>query len=365
MSEEVVTNKSVTYISNATPATITSSELDLASCYKDNEVVIEVHAAALNPIDLMTHQLCCSYVIGKYPKTYSRDYSGVIVKVGKNVDCRWKVGDKVNGMYEHIYGERGSLTHYLILDPAKNVPITHMVEVSKDENDPYDDFVYAAAWPLTFGTAFTVLHDYKKDWSPDSKVLVIGASTSVSYAFIHIAKKYFNIGTVVGICSKNSIERNKKLGYDYLVPYDEGDTVDNVKKLKENELKNKKFDMIFDSVGNHDFFPVIHQFLKPKEENSFYVTIVGYNKINYKNVSWRQFLSLGNILTAINPFKKYNWRLCQLSSSNNYIKIGNQMIKDGTYKPPIDSVYEFEKFQDAIDRLMSNRAKGKVVVKMK
>ena len=365
MSDEIVTNKSVTYVNNTTPVTITSSELDLRSCYQDDEVVIEVHAAALNPIDFITHQLCNSYIFGKYPKTYSRDYSGVIIKAGKDVDNRWKVGDKVNGMYSHIYGERGTLTHYLILNPAKDIPITHMVEFPKFENEPYVDFVYAAAWPLTFGTSFSTLYDFKKDWTSDSKVLVIGASTSVSYAFVHIAKNYFNIGTVVGICSKNSIERNKKLGYDYLVPYDEGSIVENVKKLKQIVLENDKFDMIFDSVGNHDFFPVIDQFLKPKAKNSFYVTIAGNNKADYKNISWRDFVSLSSILKAINPFKKYNWRFGHPYPPNNFIEVGNEMIKKGTYKPPIDSVYEFDQYKEAIDRLMSNRAKGKVVVKMK
>lgn len=111
MSDEVVTNRAVTYINNTTPATITSSKLDLRTCYKDSELVIEVHAAALNPIDFITHELCSSYIFGKYPKTYSRDYSGVVVKAGKHVDRSWKVGDKVNGMYSHIYGERGSLSH--------------------------------------------------------------------------------------------------------------------------------------------------------------------------------------------------------------------------------------------------------------
>ncbi|CAI4048725.1 hypothetical protein N7582_004454 [Saccharomyces uvarum] len=365
MSDEVVTNRAVTYINNTTPATITSSKLDLRTCYKDSELVIEVHAAALNPIDFITHELCSSYIFGKYPKTYSRDYSGVVVKAGKHVDRSWKVGDKVNGMYSHIYGERGSLSHYLILDPAKNAPITHMVEVPKEENDPYDDFVYAAAWPLTFGTAYSVLHNYKKNWGPDSKVLVIGASTSVSYAFVHIAKNYFNIGTVAGICSINSIERNKKLGYDYLVPYDEGTIVDNVKKSMESKLKNEKFDFIFDSVGNHDLFPTMDQFLRPKADNSFYVTIAGNEKVNYKNISWASFVSLGSILTALNPFKGFNWRFAAPTPSNNFIEVGNGMIKNGTYKPPIDSVYEFDQFQDAIDRLKSNKAKGKVVIRMK
>ncbi|CAI1641708.1 hypothetical protein SEUBUCD646_0M02880 [Saccharomyces eubayanus] len=365
MSDEVVTNRAVTYANNTTPATITSSKLDLKTCYKNNELVIEVHAAALNPIDFITHQLCNSYIFGNYPKTYSRDYSGVIVKVGKNVDKCWKVGDKVNGVYGHIYGKRGSLSHFLILDPAKNVAITHMVEVPKGENDPYDDFVYAAAWPLTFGTAYSVLHNYKKKWSPDSKVLVIGASTSVSYAFVHIAKNYFNIGTVAGICSKNSIERNKKLGYDYLVPYDEGTIVDNVKALRKSKLESEKFDFIFDSVGNHDFFSVMNRFLKPKADDSFYVTIVGNEKANYENISWKSFISLGSISAALNPFKSFNWRFASPTPSNNFIEVGNEMIKNGTYKPPIDSVYEFEKFQDAIDRIKSNKAKGKVVIKMK
>lgn len=53
MSDEIVTNKSVTYVNNTTPVTITSSELDLRSCYQDDEVVIEVHAAALNQLILL------------------------------------------------------------------------------------------------------------------------------------------------------------------------------------------------------------------------------------------------------------------------------------------------------------------------
>ena len=41
--------------------------------------------------------------------------------------------------------------------------------------------------------------------------------------------------------------------------YDEGDTVEKIKELIANELNGEKFDLIFDTVGNKQFFPVINE----------------------------------------------------------------------------------------------------------
>ena len=116
-------------------------------------------------------------------------------------------------------------------------------------------------------------------WAPSSKVLVLGASTSVASCFIQIAKNYSHIGTVVGTCNSRSVDFNKAKGFDYLVTYDEGDTVEKIKELIANELNGEKFDLIFDTVGNKQFFPVINEVLKPMSANSQYVTIAGDAKL--------------------------------------------------------------------------------------
>lgn len=357
-----VINRAVTFINNKTPATITTKELDLDRCFKDTEIVIKIHAASLNPIDVMVHNLAFKLPFNSSPKTFSRDYAGVIVKAGDKVDPEWKINDRVVGNFAHIYGEQGTLSDYLILDPSVQKAIAHIHDTTKLDTK-YDPFTLNAAWPLVFGTAHTALFDYGQKLGPDSKILVIGASTSVSYALVHIAKNVLNVGTVVGICSSQSFEHNKAAGFDHLVPYDQGPLTEEVGKLLVGTLRNEKFDLIFDSVGNNDFFPVMDKFLKPKSENSYYISISGDYKNNFNKHPFN-ISSARSLFRAANPFRGYNYALETLPCKREYMDLGAKLIADGKYAPKIDSVYNFDDYQKAMDRLKSNKAKGKVVIKI-
>lgn len=360
---EYVSCRAVTYTTNNEKlACLTQSEIDLNTCFSDSEIVIKVHAASLNPLDLVVPHLAYSFVAGKGAKAYGRDYSGVIVKKGKCVADNWEIGDKVNGSYKHFFGERGSFSDYLILDPVKQPFISHMRPLPKETIEKNDEFSVQAAWPLVFCTAYEALTNWRQKLTPDSKILVIGASTSVSNTLVQIAKNHLHVGTVVGVCSKNSIEYNKKFGYDYLAPYDDGSITENVGKILLGDLKNEKFDLIFDSVGNSDFFPVVSKFLKPKSTNSHYVTIAGDNKMNYANPSFLQ--NIWMFPRMVNPLRGFNYKLFNATLSGDSIELGQQLLSEGKYKPVIDSVYPIEDFQQAIDRLKNSRAKGKVLVKL-
>ncbi|GAV51780.1 hypothetical protein ZYGR_0AF02510 [Zygosaccharomyces rouxii] len=357
-----VVNRAVTFVNSRTPATITTKEIDLNHCFKDTEIVIKINAASLNPIDLMVHNFAWKLPFNSHPKTFSRDYAGVIVKAGDKVDPKWKVDDKVAGSFFHLYGEQGALSDYLILNPKEQKAIAHIQDTAKPDSE-YDPFVLNAALPVVFGTAYTALFDYGQKLGPDSKILVIGASTSVSYALVHIAKKILNVGTVVGICSSQSFESNEAAGFDYLVPYDKGPVTEEVGKLLVGSLKNEKFDLIFDSVGNKDFFPVIDKFLKPKSENSYYISVAGDTKLSFYSHPFNM-TSVRCALRAVNPFKSYNYSLEALPCKPEYMDLGVKLIAEGKFVPKIDSVYDFADYQKAMDRLKSNRAKGKVVIRI-
>lgn len=361
-SVETVTNRAVTFVNKDTPATITTKEINLNSCYSENEIVIEIYAAALNPIDILITALAKPLFVGSSLKTLSRDYSGVIVRRGEKVSPKWKEGDKVNGMFAHVFGEQGSLSNYLILDPEKQTAIAHIEKCPRSE---YDEFVFNAAWPLVFSTAYSALYGYGQKFGPESKILVIGASTSVSSALLQMAKHALNVGTVVGICNSKSVEYNKAQGYDYLATYDEGPIIESVGKILVGNLNNEKFDLIFDSVGNSDFFPVIDKFLKPKSENSYYLTIMGDTKPVYKTPSILSLISLGAVTRTLNPFRSFNYSLIVLKPNEDCMKLGAKLVAEGKYSPVIDTVYTFDEYQDAIEKLRSNRAKGKLVIKVK
>ena len=357
----MVENKSVTYVNCNTPLSITSKDINLDTCFTDKEIVVEVHSAALNPIDALLYSFSAGPISGSAPKVYGKDYSGIVVKSGKSVKD-FKVGDQVNGMYvETLTRNQGSLTHYLVFDPILQPAISNIHQAGEASSDVFN---MHAAWPLVFGTAYSLLYNYGQKLGPDSKILVLGASTCVGNAVVRIAKEELKVGTVVGTCSSTSVEYNKKFGFDYLIPYNDPKlsaphyAVD----LVNNTFNGEKFDLIADCCGGNTFFPVTSKILKCKNNNGYYITIVGDNKIDYRSPSFLEFLNFRTFFRVVNPFRGYNYAMVMLQPHNNYMKLGSKMIEEGTYTPPIDSVYKFEQFQEAVDRLTSCKAKGKVVV---
>ncbi|CCD23775.1 uncharacterized protein NDAI_0C01140 [Naumovozyma dairenensis CBS 421] len=381
----IVTRKSITFINNQTPATITESSLDLDTCYKETEIVIEVYAAALNPVDLGFQKLTFAKISNSKPKGIGEDYSGVIIRKGVKVAPIWGIGDQINGLYTHFYGEQGTLSNYLILDPSQHPAIGHIVSKSTpatineeiDVDDDDDDgngkkknseFVKNAAWPVVFGTAYQSLFGQGQIWNKDSMVLVFGASTSVANCFVQIAKNQLHIGTVIGICSSKSMEQNQQVGFDYTIPYDEGEGfIANLRDLmKTPEFIGKKFDLIFDSAGTSEFYPVMDEFLKPRVENSYYVTAVGpRTPVEYTPKEILSLYSLSAPIRTYNPWRKFNYKGIFGTPNKSYMDLAARMISLGRYVPKIDSVYQFEKFEEAFDKLRSGKAKGKIVIQIK
>ncbi|SCU95159.1 LANO_0E09494g1_1 [Lachancea nothofagi CBS 11611] len=356
-----VANKAVAFINRNTLPTIVSEELDLDACYKDDEIVVKIHAAGLNPVDFALQFFAYPWLVNKQPKAYGRDYSGEIVRAGKNVK-NFEVGERITGMFNHFFGKQGSLSNYLVFSPDKH-PATVKMPAFNDAK--YDDYVLNAAWPLVFSTAHQVLMGGSRPkLGPKSNILVIGASTAVSNSFVQIAKNHLEVGNVVGICSAKSFEHNQALGFDHLVAYDEGNTVSQVKELIKNELNNEKFDLIFDSVGSSDFFGSIDDVLKHKSENSYYLTIVGDHKMDYNNLNFMNAMPGWESLKRLGPFRRYNFQSILCKEDSDSVKLASQLIAEKKFKPAIDSVYDFDQYSEALKKLKSNKTKGKVVVKV-
>ncbi|CAL9732540.1 hypothetical protein MOUN0_O00210 [Monosporozyma unispora] len=361
-----VTQRSVTFTNNCNPLQITSKEIDLDKCFNPDEIVIKVQSVSANPIDFLAHQCASKWIVSRTPKTIGRDYAGVIVKRGSNVNRKWQVGDEVNGFFKHLLGERGTFTDYLIIDPSKQQAIAHLSNFDYLNINPKDfnRFDIAASYPLTFGTAYGVLYGQGQKLGPNSRILVNGASTAVSNALIQIAKKQLNIGTVVGICNSKSFDYNKKAGFDHLIAYDKGNTVEGVQRYIDNNLQGEKFDLIFDSVGTSQFFPTINKLLKPIDEGSYYVTVAGKSKINYKAglLGGIAYFPLKNKLQSYSPWRTFNYAYLWAKPESNFMELAAVMFENKQFTPSLDSRYSLEDFQQAIDKLASNKAKGKIIV---
>lgn len=190
----------------------------------DNELLIEIKAASINPIDWKLRQGEMKIMSGKnFPKGIGCDFSGIVKKIGSNV-TEFKKGDTVFGWMP--YKEAGSFAETIIAKES--------LLVKKPTNI---NFKEAACLPMTGATALTALKE-KGNIKKGYEILINGCTGGVGHMATQIVK---NFGAkITGVCSGDNIEVAKKLGVDNVVDY---------KKQSIYSL-DKKFDIIFDTVGN-------------------------------------------------------------------------------------------------------------------
>jgi len=193
----------------------------------DNQVLVRVRAASVNPLDLTIRGLWLLRPMSGMRKPKDTrlgvDYAGTVEAVGKNV-TNFKPGDEVFG------GKNGAIAEYVCVLADRSV-------VLKPANMTFDQ---AAAVPVAAITALQGLRD-KGKIRAGQKVLINGASGGVGTFAVQIAKSF---GTeVTGVCSTRNVDLVRSIGADHVIDY-----------TKEDFTKtDQRYDLIFDLIGNHSF----------------------------------------------------------------------------------------------------------------
>lgn len=333
----------------------------------EDQILIKVHSAALNPVDLILYNSAhpfLSYIFGKdYIYGIGRDYSGTVVSVGEKVEKKleFKVGDKVCGMYSHAFG-KGTIGDYIIIDPFTLDLAICLQPKTLDLNT-------AASWPLVFGTASIMISKKSTPGPLDgrSKILVIGASTSVGRYVIQLAKNVYGVNDIVGVCSPRSEPIVKKLGVSVTVDYTNKEK--GIYYPIEDYVVNggSKFDMIFDCCGNSDLF-VKNRIENVLKTNGDYVTVSGDVKYDYGTINIAQSLCNnlklgGRLIFNALGLLPYNFHFAKCMPGA-WIDVGKESLENGKIKADVDGVYQLQDFDKAFERLKSNRAQGKIVIEV-
>ena len=164
---------------------------------KDDEVLVKIHAAALNRADLLQRQ-------GKYPSPagcpewMGLEVAGVIEKIGKSV-TDWKVGDEVCAL---LGG--GGYAEYVSVKQDMVMPIPRGLSM-----------VEAAALPEAYATSYLnlVIEGHLK--SGQTAFIPAGASGLASVA-IPMAKA-FGARVITSVLSDELAEKIKPLGADVII----------------------------------------------------------------------------------------------------------------------------------------------------
>jgi NADPH:quinone reductase-like Zn-dependent oxidoreductase len=296
----------------------------------DNQVLVRVRAAALNPLDLTIRgPWAVRPLVGMRKPKDTRlgvDYSGIIEAVGKNV-TGLKPGDEVFG------GAKGALAEYVCVLPDRAV-------TRKPANVSFEE---AASVPVAGLTALQGLRD-KGKIKPGQKVLVNGASGGVGTFAVQIAKSY---GTeVTGVCSTRNLEMVRSIGADHVIDYTKEDFTQG----------DQRYDLIFDLVGNHSF----SDRRRILNENGICV-MAGIGGAGWHDgFVGRLFGELNAYLGSRFVSQKFMTYLASLNRAD--LALLSDLMRDGKVKPVIDKTYKLADAPAALAYLETGHARGKVVV---
>jgi len=283
---------------------------------KEDEILVHVHSAALNPVDWKLIEGLFPAKIS-FPYIPSEDFSGVVSKVGSSV-TRFKKGDEVFG--KNFVSAGGVLAEYLA--------IKENLVVIKPHNISFEE---ASSLPLAGLTAYQGLRTRSKV-TAGNKVLILGGSGGVGSLTVKM-EKYFGAFVATTTSGKNT-ELLKSLGADLVIDY----TKENWGEI----LKGQNYDVVFDTAGGENHWGDAQGVLK---DGGDFVTIVQY-KAQFESTKGIKFI----------PFLTQE----VLEDLEEISKIA----QSGKLKALIAQILSFEKIVDAFELSKSHRAVGKIVIKL-
>jgi len=276
---------------------------------KDNEVVVRVRAASVNPLDWRLK--------GKRPGV---DVAGEVVEVGASV-TRFKPDDAVFGI------GKGAFAQYACARETRLAPKPESVS-----------FEQAAAVPIAGIAALQALRD-KGQLQAGQKVLINGASGGLGTFAVQIAKAFG--ASVTGVCSTKNVELVSSLGAERVIDY----TREDFTRARE------RYDLVMDNVGNRTISALKRivaangKCVMAGAPKDLWPMITGL----LKAVVWWPFLR-----------HKFKFVLAKINR-DDLIRFG-ELITSGKVTPMIDRRYTLDETADAIAYVEEGHARAKVVI---
>jgi len=307
----------------------------------DYEVLAEIHAASINPIDFKIRDGKVKMLLKyKMPLILGNDFSGVVVKVGAKV-TRFQVGDEIYGRPRK--NKIGTFAEYIAV---------HEEDIAlKPKNLSFEE---AASIPLVGLTTYQAFADILQ-LQKGQKILIHAGAGGVGTFAIQLAKVMG--ATVATTASVAGADLVKSLGADEIINY----------KTEKFEDILKNYDAVFDTLGGE----ILEKSFQVVKAGGKIVSVSGVPNARFAKEYGSGFFktllfsAASNKLTALE--KKHNvlYTFLFMEPSGEQLRILANYIESGKIKPVIDQVFAFDDAQKAMEYAESGRAKGKIIVKLK
>ncbi|MBN8223102.1 MAG: NADP-dependent oxidoreductase [Spirochaetes bacterium] len=306
----------------------------------DHEVLVEVHAAALNPVDAKIRAgKMWPLLTYKMPLILGNDIAGIVSETGKRV-TRFRPGDRV----------------FATLDKRRLGAFAEAVAVSEEYLAPVPahlSFAEAAALPLVGLTVYQALQ--LVNFQPGQKVFIkAGAGGIGTFAIPYAKSRGAYVATTTSTANMGWVS---KLGADLVIDY---------KKDRFEDLLSG-YDIVLDSVDGEDVCRGL-QILKPGGHlialagppDAKFAHAFGANlfvQLACAALSWRE--------TITAAMKGIHYHFLFVYPSGEQLRDIAQMVEQGAWKPVVDRVFAMDDMKAAFSYLEVGRAKGKVILSVK
>jgi NADPH:quinone reductase-like Zn-dependent oxidoreductase len=308
---------------------------------KAGEILVEVRAAGLNPVDFKFREGKLRAIMRpRLPFVLGNELAGEIVAVGSDVR-RFRVGDRV---YARVAKDRGgAFAEQACVDEAHTA---HMPQNL--------DFAAAGAVPLAGLTALQALRD-ELDVKPGQRVFISGGAGGVGTFAIQIAKW---LGAhVTTTASKRGETLVRSLGCDEVIDYTS-------RSISE---AGRGFDAGFDLIGGK----TLEQMFEIMKPGAKIVSIAGLPEPQtaVKDLGGRRALAVMFWIISYGIRSRARrsdviYRYLFMHPSGTELAQLAELIEQEKLKVIVDKTYLFSNIAEALAYVESGRAKGKVVVTM-
>ena len=302
------------------------------------EVLVEIHAAALNRADLMQRE-------GDYPpppgcpEWMGLEIAGVIVEMGKEAKekSKWKIGDKVCALLGGGgYAEYVSVKYDMLMPVPENCTMAE-----------------AAAIPEAFATAYLNLF-YEGGMKAGDTLLMNAGASGLASVIIPMAKA-FGARVITTVLTEEIANSIKHLNADRVVVTTKEDIVE---VLKEELEEGQGIDIAIDCLGGEVMGKCIH-FLSHGARWIMIAALAGQKtEIDLKNIYVRNVRIIGSTLRSRTPAVKAKI-LAEL------VEKVFPKIESGEVKPTIYKTLPIQEAEAAHDILYKGKNVGKVVLMVK
>ncbi|MFD9270291.1 NADP-dependent oxidoreductase [Streptomyces goshikiensis] len=281
------------------------------------DVLIEVRAAGVNPVDHLIVKGFLSTGEPSRPLVIGNELAGVVTQVGAEA-TRFTVGDEVFSRVDPRVG--GAFAEYVAVDES--------LVAAKPSRLTFEE---AASLPLVALTALQALTE-QADVRSGTRVLIHGGAGGVGSAAVQIAKQ---LGAeVVATAGSGSVELVRELGADRVIDY----------RTEKFEEVVSDVDVVLDTIGGET------------QERSFgvlksggtLVSIVAVPDAEVKKARW-------NVEARSFFMRPQGEQLAHLAG----------LVESGQLRPIVETVFPLDEASEALQKVERGGARGKTVISVR